>query len=101
MKRVLLSILAILPFVAMAQIPTGYYNSATGLSGQPLRVALRNIIRPHTTLTYTPGLWNAYYTTDVRPDGKLWDIYSDIPGGTPAYLYTLGPTTSGATSAVV
>lgn len=95
MKRLVLSILAIFPIVAMAQIPTGYYNTAAGLSGQPLRVALRNIVRPHTVLTYTPGLWNAFYTTDVKPSGKLWDMYSDIPGGTPAYEYVLGPTTSG------
>ena len=95
MKRIILSILTILPIAVTAQIPTGYYNSAAGLSGQSLRVALRNIIRPHTTLTYTPGLWNAYYTTDVKPNGKLWDMYSDIPGGTPAYEFVLGPTTSG------
>ncbi len=95
MKRILISILAIFPIVAMAQIPAGYYNTATGLSGQPLRVALRNIIRPHTTLSYTPGLWNAYFTTDKKANGKLWDMYSDIPSGTPAYEYTLGPTSSG------
>ena len=70
--------------------PPGYYTSANGLNGQDLRLALRNIIRTHTTLSYTPGLWNAYYTTDVKPNGKLWDVYSDIPGGTPAYEYTLG-----------
>ena len=95
MKRLLLSLFVVLPVAVFAQIPAGYYNSAVGLSGQPLRVALRNIVRPHTMLSYTPGLWNAYSTTDVRADGKLWDIYSDIPGGTPAYLYVIGTTSSG------
>ncbi|MBC7552818.1 MAG: endonuclease, partial [Taibaiella sp.] len=98
MKRTILSLLAILPFFAIAQIPTGYYSSAAGLSGKPLRVALKNIIRPHTILTYTPGLWNAYYTTDVKPNGKLWDMYSDIPGGTPAYEYTIVSDQCGSTS---
>ena len=70
--------------------PPGYYSPAYGLNGQPLRVALMGIIRAHTALSYTPGLWNAYYTTDTNTDGKLWDVYSDIPGGTPAYEYTMG-----------
>ncbi len=50
-------------------------------------------------LSYTPGLWNAYYTTDVKPNGKLWDIYSDIPGGTPAYEFTLGTDQCGSSGA--
>ena len=89
MRKIFFGAFLWLPFVGLAQ-PAGYYNAAAGLNGQALRVALMGIIRPHTALTYTPGLWNAYYTTDVRPDGKLWDIYSDVPGGTPAYEYTLG-----------
>ncbi len=89
MKR-LFTLLTFLPFCAAAQPPAGYYNSAANLNGQPLRVALYNIIKTATQLSYTPGLWNAYYTTDVKPNGKLWDIYSDVPGGTPAYQYTLG-----------
>lgn len=79
-----------LPLGVWAQPPAGYYSTALGLNGQQLRVALEQIIRPHTVLTYTPGLWNAYYRTDVRPDGKLWDIYSDVPGGAPQYEFTMG-----------
>ncbi len=95
MKRYIISIFLLLPFLSFAQIPAGYYTSATGLNGQSLRVALRNIIRPHTVLSYTPGLWNAYATTDVKPNGKLWDIYSDVPGGTPLYEYVIGASSSG------
>lgn len=61
--------------ITFAQIPTGYYNTATG-TGYTLKTQLFNIIGLHTELSYTPGLWNAYYTTDVRADGKVWDIYS-------------------------
>ena len=89
MKKSVLILLVCLHFTVFAQ-PPGYYLSAAGLNGQPLRIALCGIIRSHTTLSYTPGLWDAYYTTDKKPDGKLWDIYSDVPGGTPAYEYTLG-----------
>jgi endonuclease I len=35
-------------------------------------------------------LWTAFYTTDDKPNGKVWDMYSDIPGGTPPYEYTFG-----------
>jgi len=89
MNKLILLLVATFPFICEAQ-PPGYYLPANGLNGQPLRVALMGIIRTHTTLSYTPGLWNAYYTTDTNTDGKLWDVYSDIPGGTPAYEYTLG-----------
>jgi len=72
-----------------SQIPNGYYNSATGLSGAPLKTALYNIINGHTVVSYS-GLWNAFYTTDDKPNGKVWDMYSDIPNGTPPYEYTFG-----------
>jgi endonuclease I len=97
MRKIVLALLLAYAGVAAAQIPTGYYNTAVG-SGNTLRTALRVIIRPHTLLTYTPGLWNAYHTTDVKPNGKVWDMYSDIPGGTPAYEYTLGTDQCGSTS---
>ncbi len=94
-----LFLLVYIPVTLWAQVPAGYYNGALGLNGQPLRIALYNIIKGHTVLTYTPGLWNAYYTTDKKPNGKLWDIYSDIPGGTPAYEYTLGTNQCSGSSA--
>ena len=76
--------------ISRAQIPQGYYASAEGQSGQPLRVAMHQIIKSHTSLSYN-DLWQAFYTTDARPDnGKVWDIYSDRPGGTAAYYFTFG-----------
>ena len=70
--------------------PAGYYDPAAGLTGEALQTALYNIIDSHTVVSYTPGVWNAFYTTDDRPGGKVWDMYSDIPGGTPPYEYSLG-----------
>ena len=69
-----------------AQIPNGYYNNASGLTGTPLQQALHNIIDDHTVVSYT-SLWTHYQTTDVKPNGKVWDMYSDIPDGTPPYEF--------------
>lgn len=77
--------LGILSF-SIAQIPEGYYYSAVGKSGTELRTALYNIIKDHTDILYS-GIWNAYPDTDVKPNGKVWDIYSDVPDGTPPYEY--------------
>ncbi|MEP7027220.1 MAG: endonuclease [Candidatus Eisenbacteria bacterium] len=77
-------------------IPAGYYNSATGLIGSALRIALHNIIKNHTVGSYS-GALTAFQTTDVKPNGKVWDMYSDIPGGTPPYEYSFGQTGQGAT----
>ena len=36
----------------LAQIPSGYYNTASGKSGQELKTALFKIIGPHTDVGY-------------------------------------------------
>ncbi|MFN5417715.1 MAG: endonuclease [Flavobacteriia bacterium] len=86
MKNIL-ALIFILPTIIFAQIPTGYYNSAQGLTGDALKIALHNIIDNHTVVSYN-GLWNCYSNTDRKSNGKIWDIYSDVPGGTPAYEFT-------------
>jgi endonuclease I len=70
-----------------AQIPTGYYSSATGLSGTALQSALHNIIDGHNQLSYS-DLWDAVESTDKKSNGYVWDMYSDVPGGNPPYNYT-------------
>ena len=77
-------------------IPAGYYDGAAGLTGSALRVALHNIIKNHTVNSYAFAL-SAFQTTDVKPNGKVWDMYSDVPGGTPPYEYSFGQTGQGAT----
>lgn len=81
---------ATLPFSFYGgNIPPGYYASAEGLNGETLRAALHAIIDGHHSISYA-GLWTAFYTTDDKPNGKVWDMYSDVPGGTPPYEYTFG-----------
>lgn len=58
-----------------AQVPTGYYDSCEGKSGKSLLTALHNTISSHTTVSYD-GLWEVYKTSDIRPNGKVWDMYS-------------------------
>lgn len=57
-------------------IPVGYYDSTDGLMKAALKTSLYNKIKGHTELSYT-ALWTAFRTTDVRADGKVWDIYSN------------------------
>ncbi|MGD9492342.1 MAG: endonuclease [Bacteroidales bacterium] len=92
------SLLFVLSFLAaqllFAQIPAGYYDTATG-TGDVLRANLRDIITAgHTKLPYTSSsfdVWDAYSFTDVTTSGGnvIWDMYTDIPGGTPIYTFTL------------
>lgn len=91
MTKIKLLILALIVSVNLiyAQAPVGYYNSATGLSGTQLQAALHNIIKGHTVVSYA-GLWGAYAYTDKKANGKVWDMYSDVPGGTPPYEFTFG-----------
>ena len=78
-----------------AQIPSGYYNAAASKTGDILRGALRDIVTSGSVkLPYTSSsfdVWDAYSVTDTRPANNsiIWDMYSDIPGGTPAYTYTI------------
>ncbi|NVO01346.1 MAG: endonuclease [Bacteroidetes bacterium] len=98
MKKFIISVLFVFLFSGLfAQIPAGYYDSAAGLVGTPLKAALHNIIKNHTVVSYA-GLWTAYSTTDKKANGYVWDMYSDIPSGTPPYNFTFGTDQCGSYS---
>lgn len=84
-----LFIALLLSFASFGQAPDGYYNDAEGKNGQELKVALYNIISAHHAVGYK-GLYEAYKKTDAREDDptKVLDMYTDIPGGTPKFLFT-------------
>ena len=88
-KNILLLALVWTSLFALAQIPNGYYDNATGKRGDELKVALHDIIDDHTTITYQQ-IWNAFWSTDNKDNGIVWDMYSDIPNGTPPYVFHLG-----------
>lgn len=66
---------------AWAQGPNGsgtYYQNANALKGEALKTALSKIISTGAKDLGYDALWNAYKTTDLRPDGTIWDIYSNV-----------------------
>ena len=87
-KYLLVTFFNFITILVFTQIPIGYYDSAQGKHGQELREALHNIINTNVTSISYNQLWDAYPRTDKKPNGKVWDIYSDIPNGTPPYEYT-------------
>ena len=86
--RRIFTLLFLFPVAIQAQ-PSGYYNTAFGKNKDTLREALHQIIKNHTVVSYA-SLWTHYAQTDIRPNGKVWDMYSDKPGQTPPYEYTFG-----------
>jgi endonuclease I len=69
-----------LAFGALAQGPNNsgkYYQQANGKKGAALKTALSGVIYNRTERTYA-NLWTDFRSTDARPDGKVWDMYSGI-----------------------
>lgn len=60
---------------AQAEAPAGYYSSCENKGGRNLLTALHSKVGPHTVVSYD-GLWNLFATSDVKPNGKIWDMYS-------------------------
>ena len=86
MKRTYITLLlAAVAMCTFAAAPNGsgiYYQNANGKKGEALKTALCGIIYDRTEKTYG-YLWTAFQTTDVRSDGKIWDMYSNITNYTP------------------
>jgi len=56
---------------------TVHYDVVDGLKGKNVKTALMGAIDEHTQRSYS-NLWTDFYTTDRRPDGKVWDMYSSV-----------------------
>lgn len=79
-RTVVLNSLILMLTQLFAQGPNNsgtYYKNADGKKGSELKTALSEIIRNHKELSYD-ALWDCFRTTDVRNDGKVWDMYSGI-----------------------
>ena len=73
-----------LPAAAAAPNGTGtYYQKADGKKGSALKTELSGIIYQASAKVSYNGLWEAFKSTDVRSDGKIWDMYSNITNYTP------------------
>jgi len=75
MKKKYTLLVLLISVVAFAQIPANYYNNATG-TGYALKTQLRTIITSgHIDRGYA-ALWTIYPSSDIRADGKVWEMYS-------------------------
>lgn len=105
MKKLLLPVLLI-SSLALAQVPTGYYNGTSGLSGYALKSKLHEIISTKTINVHYGDLPNLYNQTDLdryydhgaSNTTILLDIYSEIPNGPDAYEYTSADLPSSASA---
>ena len=61
--------------VAFAAEPAGYYSTCENKSGAALLSALCKKVGDHINVGYN-GLLSLYKTSDVYPDGTIWDMYS-------------------------
>jgi endonuclease I len=86
--RIIAVLLFSLNTVTQAEIPAGYYTPANGLTGTALQQALHGIIDNHTVVSYASLMTTWFKQTDKKANGKVWDMYSDIPGGTSPYEYS-------------
>lgn len=90
MKKLYFILALIIAAVTLNAQPQGYYDGTEGLTGNALKNALHNIIKNDDHVSYN-GMWSAYQATDKRPGTNyVWDIYSDVPNGTPPYNFTFG-----------
>jgi endonuclease I/chitodextrinase len=94
MKKIYSALLLLFVTTAIAQIPSGYYTTATG-TGYTLKTQLYNIIKGHTDNGYA-GLYTIYQTSDrdyyFENDGTILDMYSENPTATDPYNYSAGTT---------
>ncbi|MFZ4402219.1 MAG: endonuclease, partial [Bacteroidales bacterium] len=94
MKKILFSLSLFLFSLSsiFGQIPAGYYDAAIGYSGENLRSTLKTITtNGHYKILYD-NIWNFYDNTDVYPAPNntiIWDMYTDIPGGTDSTTLTV------------
>lgn len=74
--RSLLSLAFSCAFIsASAAAPAEYYKNCENKGGETLLKALYETISSHRNVGYD-GLWNVYRTSDVKANGKIWDMYS-------------------------
>ncbi len=64
--KTLLLLSLLIPYLAFAGIPKGYYDNANGKKKAELKAAMYAIISPHTKLGYD-NLWKSYEKVDYLP----------------------------------
>ena len=75
MKKFFAFLMGSAVLTAQGAEPGNYYSSCEGKSGAALLESLCAIVGPHTDVGYA-GLWEVYESSDIHPDGSVWDMYS-------------------------
>ena len=68
--------------IVIPTIPTGYYDSLEGLSGNALKQAVQDIIAAPTVRLHSyADIWDIIRTADQNPENsnQIWDMYLEIP----------------------
>ena len=71
-----LNTLLVLSFALVAQVPSGYYDKASGKTEAQLKTTLYSVISSGYVTKSYDYLYTIYATSDVTSDGKVWDMYS-------------------------
>ncbi|MBV2165131.1 MAG: endonuclease [Kaistella sp.] len=103
MKRILL-LSFLVPALVFSQIPSGYYDGTSNLSGYALKTKLHEIISSKNISWHYGDLnefynktdLDKYYDHDASNTTILLDIYSEIPNGPDVYEYTVANLTGSA-----
>ncbi|MBO4870482.1 MAG: endonuclease [Muribaculaceae bacterium] len=87
-----LLVISVMTLPAFADVPTGYYNTLNGKSGQALKNAIHELTKVRTVHDYS-SLWFYFRETDCMKNdhSRVWDMYSNK-----TYYFTSNGT--GATS---
>lgn len=91
MKHIYFILLSLISIAASAQVPSNYYDNATG-TGYTLKTQLKTIItNGHVDHGYSNSLYVAYQTSDndsyFEGDNSVLDMYSEDPTGTDPYNF--------------
>ena len=65
---------------AMAKMPRDYYpDNLEGRNKGDLKTELHKLIKQHVRIEYgRNGTWVVFRESDIREDGTIWDMYSNI-----------------------
>jgi endonuclease I len=78
--------------------PVNYYSSVTTQRGAALKTALYNKISTGNTIGNYASIWTSFQTTDVQPNGKVWDVYATRFDVNSPYEYTMSSDQCGSYS---
>ena len=64
----------------LAQMPEYYSDKLNGKKNKELKTTLYLLLKDHTRIPYGSSYgatWTVFRKSDVRPDGSIWDMYSN------------------------